>query len=378
MDWKYELSNDVAGLASKAGELYGGTVRFETFPGGVVRCYFDALHWFTFRFHSEEVGLSALYPVHGIEWEMWGEEYIFKNADAVRDRILIRGSMTDTERTNRANQEIAHYLDRHLSEVRERPVQKYELVREGELWRLEPLVYMGTWKGGLVDGPAVVPHHGKAWVGGSSRAEGVRLGAKAEVLYSSRVSGENVKRGTGGQIWLLGDVYESVLHLQQGAQLAELSLVHHSRVDGRVLLSPGAKVIDSFILGHDHYGTHIPDGVTINQANVGANESGQLPFIQVSNVGALRDELSVWYDGVKKRVHVHVGDFYGPSAEFLKKALEEYETFKRYRARAHEMDGDEYRLYRDLLPILAGVVMDIKNEGEREMEKDNGKDNEEA
>lgn len=88
---------------------------------------------------------------------------------------------------------------------------------------------------------AVVPHHGKAWIGGSSRAEGVRLGANAEVLYSSRVSGENVKLGTGGQIWLLGDVYESVLHLQPGAQLAELSLIHHSRVDGKVLLSPGAE-----------------------------------------------------------------------------------------------------------------------------------------
>lgn len=88
---------------------------------------------------------------------------------------------------------------------------------------------------------AVVPHHGKAWVGGSSRVEGVRLGSNAEVLYSSRVSGENVKLGTSGQIWLLGDVYESVLYLQQGAQLAELSLVHHSRVDGKVLLGPGGQ-----------------------------------------------------------------------------------------------------------------------------------------
>lgn len=178
--------------------------------------------------------------MHGIEWEPWGEEYIFKNADVVRDRIISLGSVTDAERDNRANQEIARFLDKHLSEVRERPVQKYELVREGQLWRMEPLVYMGTVKGGLVDGPAVVPHHGKAWVGGSSRAGGVRLGANAEVLYSSRVSGENVKPGTSGQIWLLGDVYESVLYLQQGAQLAELSLVRHSRVDGKVLLGPGA------------------------------------------------------------------------------------------------------------------------------------------
>lgn len=31
MDWKYELSSGVVGLARKAGELYGGTVRFEIF-----------------------------------------------------------------------------------------------------------------------------------------------------------------------------------------------------------------------------------------------------------------------------------------------------------------------------------------------------------
>lgn len=376
MDWKYELSSGVACLADKAGELYGGTVRFETFAGGVVRCYFDGLHWFTFRFHSEEAGLSALYPVHGIEWEMWGEDYIFKNADVVRDRILIRGSMTDAERTNRANQEIAHYLDKHLSEVRERPVQKYEMVREGQLWRLEPLVYMGTVKGGLVDGPAVVPHYGKAWVGGSSRAEGVRLGANAEVLYGSRVSGENVKLGTGGQIWLLGDVYESVLHLQAGAQLAELSLVHHSRVDGKVLLSPGAGVIDSFILGHDHYSTHIPDGVTINRANVCANEFGRLPLTQVSNVGSLYEQMQVWYDGTEKQVRVHIGSFYGSAVDFLEKTKKEYETFKRYRARAHEGDASELMMYQDLVPGLAAAVLMIKNEGESE--RDNGKDNEEA
>lgn len=374
MDWKYELSSGVACLADKAGELYGGTVWFQTLDGGVVRCYFDALHWFTFRFHSERAGLAALYPVHGIEWEPWGEEYIFKNADIVRDRIISTGSMTDAERTNQANQEILHFLDRHLSEVRERPVQKYELVREGQLWRLEPLVYMGTVKGGLVDGPAVVPHYGKAWVGGSSRAEGVRLGANAEVLYSSRVSGGNVKVGTGGQIWLLGDVYESVLHLQQGAQLAELSLVHHSRVDGRVMLGPGAGVIDSFILGHDHYSTHIPDGVTINQANLHANEFGRLPFIQVSNVGALRDELSMWYDGTEKQVRVHIGSFYGSAVRFLEERRKEYESFKRYRARAHESDASELMMYQDLVPCLAAAVMDFKNEGERE--KDNG--NEEA
>lgn len=186
MDWVYKPSGGVVGLARKAGELYGGTVRLETFAGGVVRCYFEDLHWFTFRFHSEEAGLSALYPVHGIEWGLWGEDYIFRNADVVRDRIINAGSVTDAERDNRANQEIANFLDKHLSEVRERPVQKYELVREGAMWRLEPLVYMGTWRGGLVDGPAVVPHHGKAWVGGSSRVEGVRLGANAEVLYSYR------------------------------------------------------------------------------------------------------------------------------------------------------------------------------------------------
>lgn len=370
MDWKYELSSGVACLARKAEKLYGGTMWFQTLDGGVVRCYFDALHWFTFRFHSEEAGLSALYPVHGIEWEPWGEEYIFKNADTVRDRILSTGSLTDAERTNRANHEILHFLDMHLSEVRERPVQKYELVREGQLWRLEPLVYMGTVKGGLVDGPAVVPHYGRAWVGGSSRAEGVRLGSNAEVLYSSHVSGENVKPGTSGQIWLLGDVYESVLHLQQGAQLAELSLVHHSRVDGKVLLGPGGSVIDSFILGHDHYSTYIPDGVTINQANVCANEFGRLPFIQVSNVGALRDELSVWYDGVEKQVRVHIGSFYGSAVRFLEERRKEYESFKRYRARAHESDASELMMYQDLVPCLAAAVMGIKNEGERE--KDNG------
>ena len=376
MSWVYKPSGGVVGLARKAGELYGGTVRLETFAGGVVRCYFDGLHWFTFRFHSEEAGLSALYPVHGIEWEMWGEDYIFKNADAVRDRIISVGPVTDAERDNRANQEILHFLDRHLSEVRERPVQKYELVREGTMWRLEPLVYMGTWKGGLVDGPAAVPHHGKAWVGGSSRVEGVRLGSNAEVLYSSRVSGDNVKLGTSGQIWLLGDVYESVLHLQAGAQLAELSLIHHSRVDGKVLLGPGGSVIDSFILGHDHCSTYIPDGVTINRANVCANEFGRLPFIQVSNVGALRDELSVWYDGTEKQVRVHIGGFYGSAVEFLEERRKEYETFKRYRARAHESDASELMMYQDLVPCLAAAVMDIKNEGETE--KDNGNDNEEA
>lgn len=370
MDWKYELSSGVACLADKAGELYGGTVWFQTLAGGVVRCYFEDLHWFTFRFHSEEAGLSALYPVHGIEWEPWGEEYIFKNADVVQDRIISLGSVTDAERDNRANQEIARFLDEHLSEVRERPVQKYELVREGQLWRMEPLVYMGTVKGGLVDGPAVVPHYGRAWVGGSSRAEGVRLGANAEVLYSSRVSGENAKPGTSGQIWLLGDVYESVLYLQQGAQLAELSLVHHSRVDGKVLLGPGGSVIDSFILGHDHYNTHIPDGVSINEANLLANELGRLPFIQVSTVGALQDELSVWYDGVKKQVRVHIGSFYGSAVDFLEKTKKEYETFKRYRARAHESDASELMMYQDLVPCLSAAVMGVKNEGERE--RDNG------
>lgn len=378
MDWKYELSSGVACLADKAGELYGGTVWFQTLAGGVVRCYFEDLHWFTFRFHSTEVGLSALYPVHGIEWEPWGEDYIFRNADTVRDRIINVRSVTDAERDNRANQEIARFLDKHLSEVRERPVQKYELVREGSMWRLEPLVYMGTWKGGLVDGPAVVPHHGKAWVGGSSRAEGVRLGSNAEVLYSSRVSGENVKLGTSGQIWLLGDVYESVLHLQAGAQLAELSLIHHSRVDGKVLLGVGAGVIDSFILGHDHYNTYIPDGVSINEASLLANELGRLPFIQVSTVGALQDELSVWYDGVKKQVRVHIGSFYGSAVDFLEKTKKEYETFKRYRARAHESDASELMMYQDLVPGLAAAVLMIKNEGEREKEKDNGNYNEEA
>lgn len=376
MGWVYKPSGGVVGLARKAGELYGGTVRLETFAGGVVRCYFDDLHWFTFRFHSEEAGLSALYPVHGIEWEMWGEKYIFRNADAVRDRIISMGSVTDAERDNRANQEIACFLDNHLLEVRERPVQKYELVREGAMWRLEPLVYMGTWKGGLVDGPAVVPHHGRAWVGGSSLAEGVRLGSNAEVLYSSRVSGENVKLGTSGQIWLLGGVCESVLHLQAGAQLAELSLVHHSRIDGKVLLGVGAEVIDSFILGHDHYSTHIPDGVSINEANLHANEFGWLPLTQVSNVGSLYEQMQVWYDGVRKQVRVHIGSFYGSAVGFLEERRKEYESFKRYRARAHEGDASELMMYQDLVPGLAAAVLMIKNEGESE--RDNGKDNKET
>jgi hypothetical protein len=376
MSWVYKPSGGVVGLARKAEELYGGTVWFQTLAGGVVRCYFDDLHWFTFRFHSEEAGLSALYPVHGIEWEMWGEKYIFRNADEVRDHIISVGPVTDAERDNRANQEIARFLDTHLLEVRERPVQKYELVREGAMWRLEPLVYMGTWKGGLVDGPAVVPHHGKAWVGGSSRVEGVRLGSNAEVLYSSRVSGENVKLGTSGKIWLLGDVYESVLHLQAGAQLAELSLVHHSRVDGKVLLGVGAGVIDSLILGHDHYSTHIPDGVSINEANLRASEFGRLPLTQVSNAGSLCEQMQVWYDGVKKHARVHIGSFYGSAVEFLEERRKEYETFKRYRARAHEGDASELMMYQDLVPGLAAAVLMIKNEGETE--KDNGNDNKEA
>ena len=58
------------------------------------------------------------------------------------------------------------------------------------------------------------------------------------------------------------------------------------------------------------------------------------------------------------------------------KDQEEYETFKRYRARAHESDASELMMYQDLVPGLAAAVLMIKNEGERE--KDNGKDNEEA
>lgn len=150
--------------------------------------------------------------------------------------------------------------------------------------------------------------------------------------------------------------------------------MHHSRVDGKVLLGPGGSVIDSFILGHDHYNTHIPDGVSINEANLLANELGRLPFIQVSTVGALQEELSVWYDGVKKQVRVHIGSFYGSAVEFLEERRKEYETFKRYQARAHESDASELMMYQDLVPCLAAAVMDIKNEGEKE--KDNG--NEEA
>lgn len=136
MSWVYKPSGGVVGLVRKAEELYGSTVWFQTLDEGVVRCYFDALHWFTFRFHSEESGLSALYPVHGIEWEMWGEDYIFRNADEVRDRIISVGPVTDAERDNRANQEIAQFLDKHLTEVRERracrlPARAGDIPRRG-------------------------------------------------------------------------------------------------------------------------------------------------------------------------------------------------------------------------------------------------------
>ena len=140
----------------------------------------------------------------------------------------------------------------------------------------------------------------------------------------------------------------------------------------------GGSVINSFILGHDHYNTHIPDGASINEANLLANELGRLPFIHVSTVGALQDELSVWYDGVKKQVRVHIGSFYGSAVDFLEKTKKEYETFKRYRARAHESDASELMMYQDLVPGLAAAVLMIKNEGEREKEKDNGNYNGEA
>lgn len=47
MSWVYKPSGGVVGLVRKAEELYGGTVWFQTLAGGVVRRYFDDLHWFT-------------------------------------------------------------------------------------------------------------------------------------------------------------------------------------------------------------------------------------------------------------------------------------------------------------------------------------------
>lgn len=86
------------------------------------------------------------------------------------------------------------------------------------------------------------------------------------------------------------------------------------------------------------------------------------------------ESLSVWYDDKHEKVCVRHGTFSGSAVEFLEERRKEYESFKRYRARAHEGDASELMMYQDLVPCLAAAVMDIKNEGERE--KDNG--NEEA
>lgn len=63
MNWKYQPSETVWALVSDADTLYGGNVWFQTVERGdvyAVQCYFDSLHWFTFRFHSE--GASAVLP----------------------------------------------------------------------------------------------------------------------------------------------------------------------------------------------------------------------------------------------------------------------------------------------------------------------------
>lgn len=80
----------------------------------------------------------------------------------------------------------------------------------------------------------------------------------------------------------------------------------------------------------------------------------------------------------EKPVSVHIGSFYGSAVDFLEKTKKEYETFKRYRARAHESDASELMMYQDLVPGLTAAVLMIKNEGEREKEKDNGNYNGEA
>ena len=62
MSWKYQPSETVWALVSDADTLYGGNVWFQTVERGdvyAVQCYFDSLHWFTFRFHSEGLSLAG-------------------------------------------------------------------------------------------------------------------------------------------------------------------------------------------------------------------------------------------------------------------------------------------------------------------------------
>lgn len=322
MDWKYELSSGVACLADKAGELYGGTVWFQTLAGGVVRCYFDSLHWFTFRFHSERAGLSAVYGTYGIEWEPWGEEYIFKYADEISGGLLEYTYITPTlgVENSRADYAIAKFLRNHLKLVRERPAQKYKLLAEGDMWRVVPLAYTLRDEGGLVDGPGVLPHDGCAWVGGSCRVSGVKLGPSAEVMYSSVITGTQEEFRESEQIWINGDVFGSQLNLESGSEIGTSTCVHRSRVNGRVTLESGAQVFDSQVTGHKRFFTTIHAGVSVENANLRAGDMGRLPFIQVSNVGGGSGEsLSVWYDDKHEKVCVRHGTFNGSAVDFLEK-----------------------------------------------------------
>ena len=376
MSWKYQPSETVWALVSDADTLYGGNVWFQTVERGdvyAVQCYFDSLHWFTFRFHSERAGLAAVYGTYGIEWESWGEEYIFKYADEISGGFLGYTYIASTPgvENSRADYAITKFLRNHLKLVRERPVQKYKLRAEGDMWRVVPLAHTLRDEGGLVDGPGVLPHDGCAWVGGSCRVSGVKLGPSAEVMYSSVITGTQEEFRESEQIWINGDVFESQLNLESCSEIGADTYVHRSRMDGRVTLERGAQVFDSQVTGHKRFFTTIPAWVSVENANLRAGDMGRLPFIQVSNVGCGSGEsLSVWYDDIRGEVCVRHGTFNGSAVGFLEKTKKEYETFKRYRARAHESDASELMMYQDLVPCLAAAVMDIKNEGERE--KDNG------
>ena len=377
MSWKYQPSETVWALVSDADTLYGGTVWFQTVERGdvyAVQCYFDSLHWFTLRFHSERAGLAAVYGTYGIEWEPWGEEYIFKYADEISGGLLEYTYIAPTlgVENSRADYAIAKFLRNHLKLVRERPVQKYKLLPEGDMWRVVPLAYTLRDEGGLVDGPGVLPHDGCAWVGSSCRVSGVKLGPSAEVMYSSVITGNQEEFRESEQIWINGDVLESQLNLESGSEIGAGTHVRHSRVNGRVTLESGAQVFDSQVTGHKRFFTTIPAGVSVENANLRAGDMGRLPFIQVSNVGCGSGEsLSVWYDDIRGKVCVRHGTFNGSAVDFLEKTKKEYESFKRYRARAHSRDGAEYRLFRGLVPTLAAEVIGTRRDGTLGKDKDN-------
>lgn len=377
MSGKYQPSETVWALVSDADTLYGGTVWFQTVERGdvyAVQCYFDSLHWFTLRFHSERAGLAAVYGTYGIEWEPWGEEYIFKYADEISGGLLEYTYIAPTlgVENSRADYAIAKFLRNHLKLVRERPVQKYKLLPEGDMWRVVPLAYTLRDEGGLVDGPGVLPHDGCAWVGSSCRVSGVKLGPSAEVMYSSVITGNQEEFRESEQIWINGDVLESQLNLESGSEIGAGTHVRHSRVNGRVTLESGAQVFDSQVTGHKRFFTTIPAGVSVENANLRAGDMGRLPFIQVSNVGCGSGEsLSVWYDDIRGKVCVRHGTFNGSAVDFLEKTKKEYESFKRYRARAHSRDGAEYRLFRGLVPTLAAEVIGTRRDGTLGKDKDN-------